>query len=363
MFTTLVFGMGTSPVLRYFGLTATQEQAREFDDEGAHERLLSEDDEHDADTSFRPIDRSTPRRHISGIHGVWERIDEKYLKPLFGGLPRDEQHSSEPSPAELKRPTLDPSNTSPRNRRNSKQKQSPKLSSPKSQSSPMPHMSLAEIAENHDASDNVSKMETVSEEMMSLYEAQRRAHDTVLTLQAQIEEEEAIYLEETPHGNIIRGWEGFIDSKQPRKDANPKKMKPYSESEYLFSNCCFYASMASEPSFDQVDIYDTTKDESTSRRKLTVTLSVGKGSSSSISGVVDSSATHSTYRGGNGSKLQSAQKTTTAAATYQASKLKKRKREEAVTTAKAHETVSTGPQSVIPTTGAAPPASDFLDVL
>ncbi|OWZ04932.1 Sodium/hydrogen exchanger 3 [Phytophthora megakarya] len=153
MFTTLVFGMGTSPVLRYFGLTATQEQEREFDDEGAHERLLSDDDEHDADTSFHPIDRSTSRRQMGGIHGVWERLDEKYLKPLFGGLPRDQQDAP-PSPAELKRPAKDPSSPSPRNRRNHKQKQSPKQSSPKSSATSMPHMSLAAIAENHDAADN-----------------------------------------------------------------------------------------------------------------------------------------------------------------------------------------------------------------
>ncbi|OWZ04933.1 hypothetical protein PHMEG_00023077 [Phytophthora megakarya] len=202
--------------------------------------------------------------------------------------------------------------------------------------------------------------------MMSLYEAQRRAHDTILTLQAQIEEEEAIYLEETPHGNIIRGWEGFIDSKQSRKDTNPKKMKPYSETEHLFSNCCFYTSMASEPSLDQVDIYDTTKDESTSRRKLTVTLSVGKGGSS-ISGVVDSAASsHAAYRG-SGSKLP-VQKTAKVATNSMTGKgatsnyqLKKRKREDSIT-AKAHETVATGPQIVATATGP-PPPSDFLDVL
>ncbi|KAL3667417.1 hypothetical protein V7S43_007643 [Phytophthora oleae] len=225
---------------------------------------------------------------------------------------------------------------------------------------------------------------TVSEEMTALYEAQRRAHDTVLTLQAQIEEEEAVYLEETPHGNIIRGWDGFIDSKQPRKDANPKKIKPYTESEHLFSNCCFYASMGGEPSFDQVDIYDKTKKEGPSSRKLTVTLSVGKGpgATGSISGVVDSAAlhgTHGVYRGGKGSKVHTAQKTTKAVShpvtgkgattsSYQhskASKLKKRKREETATTAKAHETASTGPQIATTTTGVAtqPPASDFLDVL
>ncbi|KAG1695228.1 hypothetical protein DVH05_020608 [Phytophthora capsici] len=218
---------------------------------------------------------------------------------------------------------------------------------------------------------------TVSEEMMALYEAQRRAHDTVLTLQAQIEEEEAVYLEETPHGNIIRGWDGFIDSKQPRKDANPKKIKPYTESEHLFSNCCFYTSMGGEPSFEQVDIYDKTKKESSSSRKLTVTLSVGKGpgATGSISGVVDSAALHSTHGVYKGSKVHTAQKTTkavpvltagTTTSSYQhskTSKLMKRKREETTTLVKAHETTSTGP--LITTTGVAaqPPASDFLDVL
>ncbi|EGZ26106.1 hypothetical protein PHYSODRAFT_540665 [Phytophthora sojae] len=229
--------------------------------------------------------------------------------------------------------------------------------------------------------------------MRALYDAQRRAHETVLTLQAQIEEEEAVYLEETPHGNIIRGWDGFIDSKQPRKDANPKKIKPYSESEHLFSGCCFYSSMASGPS---LDIYGTTKDESASSstrgRKLTVTLTVGKGAgaSTSISGVVDGAAAHSShaaYRGGKGSKLNSVQKTGkapthpatgkgAAAQSYQhskASKLKKRKREAeaaAAASAKAHETASGGPQTAATvaaaTTSSAaaqPPASDFLDVL
>ncbi|KAF1772805.1 Nucleotide-diphospho-sugar transferase [Phytophthora cactorum] len=305
---------------------------------GAKERLLDDDDEHDADTSFRPIDRSVSRRNISGIHGVWERIDEKYLKPLFGGCPRDQQESDESSAA-VKRSAMNSSTTSPRNRSRN-QEHSPK-------------------------------------EMLALYEAQRRAHETVLALQTQIEEEEAVYLEETPHGNIIRGWDGFIDSKQPRKDANPKKIKPYTETEHLFSNCCFYATMAGEPSFDQVDIYNTTKDECAGRRKLTVTLSVGKGADS-ISGVVDSTAalsTHAAYRGGKGSKVHSVQKTVKTGAhpatgkgaadsSSQASKLKKRKRE--AETAKAF--VSTDLQTVaaLATTATAtvqPPASDFLDVL
>ncbi|GMF20384.1 unnamed protein product [Phytophthora fragariaefolia] len=176
-FVFIYMGMSVvAPVLRYFGLTATQEQEREFDEyvnceqgvemfywctnvigtllssEGAHERLLSDDEEHDADTSFRPIDRSLSRRNISGIHGVWERLDEKYLKPLFGGRPRDQQEQSEPTAAELKRKVV-VSSSSPKNHsRKPKDEQNPALAPPNSSS---PRMSLAEVAENHDNAENV----------------------------------------------------------------------------------------------------------------------------------------------------------------------------------------------------------------
>ncbi|CAH0493968.1 unnamed protein product [Peronospora farinosa] len=241
----------------------------------------------------------------------------------------------------------------------------------------------------HDNFISDMKPNSVSNEMLTLYEAQCRAHETVLALQAQIEEEESVYFEETPHGNIIRGWDGFIDSKQPRKDANLKKIKPYTDSEHLFSSCCLYSSMASEPSIDQVDIYGSIKDENITRpRKLTVTLSVGKGTGTagSISGVVDSAAApHSTNAVYNGTMVPKTSKTPVthlvtgkeaAASSYQnskASKLMKRKREAeaaAAVTARLHETVSTNmptinavTTSTTTTVAVQPPASDFLDVL
>ncbi|CAH0480237.1 unnamed protein product [Peronospora belbahrii] len=156
MFTTLVFGMGTSPVLRYFGLTASQEHEREFNnDEDANERLLSDDLERDADASFRPIDRPLSRRSISGIHSIWESVDEKYLKPLFGGQPRDEQQT-DPSDAELKRramgspvPTTSSSSSIIRNcNRPSIEKKDSTLSPPNLPLSPT--ISLVEMAEHHD---------------------------------------------------------------------------------------------------------------------------------------------------------------------------------------------------------------------
>ncbi|CAI5733151.1 unnamed protein product [Hyaloperonospora brassicae] len=239
--------------------------------------------------------------------------------------------------------------------------------------------------------------------MRALYEAQRRAHETVLALQAQIEDEEAMYLDETPHGNIIRGWDGFIDSKQPRKDTSVRKLRPYTESEHLFSSSCFYASMASEPSLDDVaDIYGTSKDESGHLRKLTVTLSMGKGTgvSGSISGVVDStaSAVNTTTASGDRSHADGLMHKTgktvahvatekgggaaAAALSYRqskASKLKKRKREvetDASAFAAAAAVVGSLQKTAVTAdviTGAAsagttavphePPASDFLDVL
>ncbi|RMX65512.1 hypothetical protein KXD40_000222 [Peronospora effusa] len=127
MLTEQVFGMGTRPLLRYFGLTSTQEEDRELDEyvgnylvaectlsfhaellfyvvsssEDANQRLLSGDEEHDADTSFRPIAQSPSRQSISGIHGIWERLDENYLKPLFGGQPREKQHQSKKNDVKL----------------------------------------------------------------------------------------------------------------------------------------------------------------------------------------------------------------------------------------------------------------------
>lgn len=97
----------------------------------------------------------------------------------------------------------------------------------------------------------------ISDEMRLLLDGQRKVHESILKLQAQIEEEEAFYLEETSHGNIIRGWDGFIDSKQSRKDTTLKKIKPYTEGEHLFSSCCVYGTQCEEPTLDLIDYNQT----------------------------------------------------------------------------------------------------------
>lgn len=121
--------------------------------------------------------------------------------------------------------------------------------------------------------------------MWSLLDGQKKIHEQILKLQARIEEEEAAYLEETAHGNIIRGWDGFIDSKQSRKEAALKKIKPYTEVEHLFSNCCFYSSLANEPTIELADYFP--KEEASGRRRAatpglvtTATSGVGRPSAS-----------------------------------------------------------------------------------
>ncbi|GLD92768.1 hypothetical protein PINS_up022668 [Pythium insidiosum] len=115
----------------------------------------------------------------------------------------------------------------------------------------------------------------VSDEMRALLDGYKKLHETILKVQSQIEEEEAAYLEDTAHGNIVRGWDGFIDSKQSRKDAALKKVKPYTEAEHLFSSCCHYRALAKEPTQDLVEF--TPREETTSGRRR------GLGSSSSTS--------------------------------------------------------------------------------
>ncbi|KAJ0396685.1 hypothetical protein P43SY_006470 [Pythium insidiosum] len=102
----------------------------------------------------------------------------------------------------------------------------------------------------------------VSDEMRSLLDGYKKLHETILKVQSQIEEEETAYLEDTAHGNIVRGWDGFIDSKQSRKDATLKKVKPYTEAEHLFSSCCHYRSLAKEPTQELVEFIP--REESTS---------------------------------------------------------------------------------------------------
>ncbi|KAF1329114.1 Sodium/hydrogen exchanger 3, partial [Globisporangium splendens] len=137
MFTTLVFGMGTSPLLRHFNLTSNDAELEELDEDGATERLLSDDEDDGGYNAFRR-NESPPhqQQRRSDIHNMWHRIDNVYLKPIFGG------HTNVNGQGGVELYHVKS------NKDGSHQKK--KTAAPGS-----PQVSLAEIARNHDASHEI----------------------------------------------------------------------------------------------------------------------------------------------------------------------------------------------------------------
>ncbi|OQR82574.1 hypothetical protein ACHHYP_15761 [Achlya hypogyna] len=74
-----------------------------------------------------------------------------------------------------------------------------------------------------------------SEGIKVLEDAQRKLDEALAKLEAQIEESESSYLEDTAHGNIIRGWDGYADLKG-KKDILLKKVRPYTYHEKVFTS-------------------------------------------------------------------------------------------------------------------------------
>ncbi|TMW57626.1 hypothetical protein Poli38472_003551 [Pythium oligandrum] len=86
LFTTVFFGMGTGPLLRILKLDNAIEEKPLWQAHGA-ESFAGEK---------MPLLSSSFHDHQSG-HGVrnaWVALDEKYLKPLFGGKPRNQTEST-----------------------------------------------------------------------------------------------------------------------------------------------------------------------------------------------------------------------------------------------------------------------------
>ncbi|CAH0480710.1 unnamed protein product [Peronospora belbahrii] len=81
LFTTVFFGMATGPLLRVLDLTGGSRPGRQV--------TVSEDVYTAESTEKQPLLRPSlsPSRSWS-VHSRWVELDEKYLKPVFGGKPR-----------------------------------------------------------------------------------------------------------------------------------------------------------------------------------------------------------------------------------------------------------------------------------
>ncbi|ETV68198.1 hypothetical protein H257_15778 [Aphanomyces astaci] len=126
---------------------------------------------------------------------------------------------------------------------------------------------------------------TTIDGMKALQEAQRKLEESLAKVEGQIRENEANYLDDTAHGNIIRGWDGYADLRG-KKDALLKKVRPYADNEKLFSTSSVHTGMksaaasstmsATTASTDQGDDADTneTGDEpKRSKKKASASLS------------------------------------------------------------------------------------------
>ena len=91
MFTTLIFGMGTSPMLRFLNLTGKGEEDALEDDKSREMTSTSSSNAEKASTYLPPTPVNTPdisTTEVGSVHYMWEQVDERYLKPVFGGIPR-----------------------------------------------------------------------------------------------------------------------------------------------------------------------------------------------------------------------------------------------------------------------------------
>lgn len=100
--------------------------------EDVTDRLLSDSPQNYEDFAPNEEDEST-----GGIHDMWEQVDEQYLKPIFGGYPREKSKQ----PGKITRSKASPVNRSDRS-----------TSMGSNDSSSSPRVSMAEISRSHDAS-------------------------------------------------------------------------------------------------------------------------------------------------------------------------------------------------------------------
>lgn len=97
--------------------------------EDVTDRLLA-----DSPQNYEDFAANEESESVGGIHDMWEQVDERYLKPIFGGYPREK--SNQPGKITRKASLVNRSDRS--------------TSMGSNDSSP--RVSLAEISRSHDAS-------------------------------------------------------------------------------------------------------------------------------------------------------------------------------------------------------------------
>lgn len=88
LFTTVVMAMGTSPMLECFGLSHNSK-------EGRPQLMVTVNSHAKTEELSLLLPMATPRHaNRTKTHSAWVDLDEKFLKPLFGGNPRGRSEST-----------------------------------------------------------------------------------------------------------------------------------------------------------------------------------------------------------------------------------------------------------------------------
>uniref|UniRef100_H3GEB2 Cation/H+ exchanger transmembrane domain-containing protein n=1 Tax=Phytophthora ramorum TaxID=164328 RepID=H3GEB2_PHYRM len=86
IFTTIICGGMTEPLLTYTRLKREPNHSEGSEEGDEEEGLLSETiSDHDDDEDVRKHPVFALQEEKSGLHSFWSNIDERYMKPIFGG--------------------------------------------------------------------------------------------------------------------------------------------------------------------------------------------------------------------------------------------------------------------------------------
>mmetsp|Transcript_28634 Transcript_28634/g.37521 ORF Transcript_28634/g.37521 Transcript_28634/m.37521 type:complete len:203 (+) Transcript_28634:234-842(+) len=122
-----------------------------------------------------------------------------------------------------------------------------------------------------------------SDQLTKLSSHLKRIEDALATLDKDIYEAEEAYMLETPYGNLIKGWDGFLDSK------TPTTKKKVDEKDRMFSHSCWTQYNGYQERLNRIQAEENQANSSSQSQKLAIKRS---SSTSSLGGSSNKKVKH-----------------------------------------------------------------------